>query len=361
MLSFAIDLSESLLPSKLCEGEHYSENDLVKIEVIGEIDRKDMKEQFVPNTLILNFKCIDQLKIGSVDHALQYSTMLSNLLTAAFGTPIAPAKLIQYDGSPIYRSPHRGITAQSFSNGLLEGRHSLGSCVGFTIDNIAELAKDLVLSEKWSVTPLSNLERASMFYAEAIVASRHSAGVSYSLLLSSLECLASAKSISTEELIDPEDLELIRSLEGHPDFGPKIASRIRSRFYQLKRRCIAVALSSYDEKCYFLDQANSQKDANRKVEFKDWSKRISASYDLRSAYMHSGNEGIDTALSWWKTDYQKFRSIINDKKTLKLIKNAFNIYQLNGIVQHCLSYSIREALSPNQLQKPNIWNYISTT
>jgi hypothetical protein len=218
---------------------------------------------------------------------------------------------------------------------------SSASCLVCNTKCIASLAERLLLIELWKSKATRYLERACMFYTEATLISAHEKNVAYTLLISALECLAASQDYPSSETIDADDLVLLEKIRSSSEFGAKPYDRLKSRFHQLKKKCVKVVEEFFRSEIYkHVGAQDGFKIGNRRVPDSKRSAGIAASYDLRSEFIHSGADHSFITADWWRSDFSNVKSMLKQNLRGSCLQNSLNIYQLDGIVQHCLSSAI---------------------
>ncbi len=137
------------------------------------------------------------------------------------------------------------------------------------------------------------------------------------------------------------DLDLLARIRTSPEFGEVAYKQIKARFFQLKRKCVMTVDHFLIEEIYSkVGRKDGLKFGNRFVAKANRAHGIRASYDLRSTFIHTGTDHSYVTTDWWRSDFSNVRSMVKQNVSNTCLKNSLNIYQLEGIVQHCISSAI---------------------
>lgn len=158
-----------------------------------------------------------------------------------------------------------------------------------------DLAIPLNLSELSAIAPLFTDEQNPRFFNALNVASRfylrslqnidHQPEFAYLDLVTCGEVLSNYRKYPHEELLDKDALDDLREIERHVPNGEKIAKRLRGRMRQVSRSYTLTILKLLNDRFYAAPPSGA---FSRQLEAGDIDKRIRASYDLRSLYLHTG-------------------------------------------------------------------------
>lgn len=124
--------------------------------------------------------------------------------------------------------------------------------------------------------------RAVEFYGRALRTFESDPELSFVEFIIALEVIASSIEIPDDELYDEQLRNDLNAIE--KTLGPNVATRIRSRLFQLRRR-IAYITGELLNDCFF--DASEAEELYRLTRDSVKS-RIMAAYDVRSTYVHSG-------------------------------------------------------------------------
>ena len=123
---------------------------------------------------------------------------------------------------------------------------------------------------------------ATRFYARALRAYETDPEVAFFHFVVSLEIIASQLEVPSEDLYDEQTQSDLKAIE--QKLGTKVAARIRSRLYQLRRRVVYAAKHLLNEAFFEGSQAKPPYRLTRdRLET-----CVKAVYDLRSRYAHDG-------------------------------------------------------------------------
>ncbi len=127
---------------------------------------------------------------------------------------------------------------------------------------------------------------AAAFYQQALTLFSDRPHLSFSLLVSSLESLLPLVDYSEEELFDPLLLSDFSTIASQAKGGELIVERLKSRMYQVRRKCGAFVAKTLDAQFY---ERHESSEAFFSVKPDRIDERIKAAYDLRSRFLHTGH------------------------------------------------------------------------
>jgi len=123
--------------------------------------------------------------------------------------------------------------------------------------------------------------KAATLYQSALSEFGRAADVAYINLVTAGEILTSKLDFQDEELYDERTLDLLNRLRRLGDVGQEMYDSVRSRIRQLKRRYVLGLVAAAEESIFIGSEHGSLSRGNLKA-------ALSASYDLRSKYLHEG-------------------------------------------------------------------------
>jgi hypothetical protein len=191
-------------------------------------------------------------------------------------------------------------------------------------------------AEAWG--PISN---GAAFYQQALSLFSERPHLSFALLLSALECLLPLGKYDEGDLYDPKLLADLAVIEAKVEGGAEIVKRLKSRMFQIRRKCAMFIRTRLDEQFY----STTESDPNYpKLKPSDTEKRIQAAYDLRSRFMHTGKSHgvwVDT-FKHVGAEFIIGDPVIADSELKKLIVDSVTLSGLERVVQYCLFRSITD-------------------
>lgn len=188
---------------------------------------------------------------------------------------------------------------------------------------------------------------AAAFYQQALALFSDRPHLSFSLLVSSLECLLPLIDYSEGELFDEELLSDFASISAQSGDGPSIVGRLKKRMYQVRRKCSAFVARTLDSQFY---ERPETKEAYALVKPDHIEERIRAVYDLRSRFLHTGRTHGNwvNALKHIGAEIMVGEPQIQDTKLKKLVATSVSLTGLERIVQYCLFSWISRLAKPSE-------------
>src|SRR5205823_13328258 len=120
--------------------------------------------------------------------------------------------------------------------------------------------------------------------------------------------------------------------------------RLKSRLFQIRRKCALFVRQTLDEPFY---QSSESAPGYPRVCARDIERRVKATYDLRSRFMHTGrSQGVwVNALKHVGAEVMIGDPVISDPELKKLVVNSLTLCGLERVVQYCLHRSILNRIS----------------
>ncbi|WP_165191712.1 HEPN domain-containing protein [Caulobacter soli] len=215
-----------------------------------------------------------------------------------------------------------------------------------TASRRADLGFDLSLSQVARLTPLmfgqagrshdaSIFRGAAKYYLRALQAAEPDIEVAYLHLITAGEILSTAIDIPQDQLLDAKTQEQLARIANELAGGAPIARAMRKKLRSVKARFVATFRHLVDAP--FFDRAEAQTSYAR-LRREEFRKVLGAAYDLRSAYVHSGETFGDwvaprgTAME----EVQSGRPMVQDKAFAKTLAAAPTFIGLERIVRYGL-------------------------
>ena len=176
---------------------------------------------------------------------------------------------------------------------------------------------------------------AGRFYNRALTEIDELPELAYLDFITCGEILSAARPVDEDSLLDENLKHILNEIKLKCSDGPKVASEVRDRVYQVRRR-FAVALSGLLDDYFF---ANSESEiAWAVLKQETIEKRLKAAYDLRSSYVHSGVQfgGFVRPLPSIAAETVMGKPIMGDKKLAKIIFKAPSLCGMERIMRYCL-------------------------
>jgi len=231
-------------------------------------------------------------------------------------------------------------------------RHNQKKMLPFNSNHRKDIAIDLKLENVGIINKLLSLalteEQASAFQGFYAAAKQYYYGlyyinkdpdIAYVSFVESGEILANSICKSSDDLLDPEILEILYEIESLSD-GEKKANIIRTRLFQLKRRYTKVLMSFLDNS--FFDNSPSKHTIYALNEGIIYG-LIKGSYDLRSHYVHMG-ESFGTATVMMSNWGHEFNNGFIDGMSKDLMKKLESSLSMTGI-ERIIRYSLYKRMA----------------
>jgi hypothetical protein len=204
--------------------------------------------------------------------------------------------------------------------------------------NLAEFSRirRLVLTPPMEERFLQIFHSASKFYLLALQNAELDAEVAYLNLITAGEILSGFYEYDRRALLSEEDKEKLRRVEALEPDGPELAAFVLSRIFQVKRSFVATILRLIDETFFERSECRDGFFAFKKDTFE---KSISAAYDLRSRYVHTGTSFgsiVFRGAGGLNPEMQLGMPIVGDREIEKLLARAPTYVGLERVIRFCL-------------------------
>ncbi|WP_342154501.1 hypothetical protein [Methylorubrum sp. SB2] len=200
------------------------------------------------------------------------------------------------------------------------------------IQRLEALLLDYSIDQKLRTT----FQAACRFYLRALQSAENDVEVSYLHLITAGEILSNVTDIDNSELIDDDTKGLLSRIEaGMPD-GAAVSRAVRGKLRQIKRRFVLTITHLIDDDFFDRREAAHEYQTFRKDTFKQ---RISAAYDIRSRYVHTG-----TAFGGWiaprgngsNDEVITGRPVVNDAEFANLLERTPTYVGLERVMRYAL-------------------------
>ena len=213
----------------------------------------------------------------------------------------------------------QNLFAQSFDSIFLE------------IDNGQRVSDDLELAFT-----------AGRFYLEALNFFHTDPEMAYLNLVNAGEVLVSKLTYSEEDLFDEDFRKFLNEIEGK--MGKKAMEKVRSRLFQVRRK-FRIGLSRLISQPFF--DGHECKESGFAIIRENFESRMTAAYDLRSQFLHTG-----TRFGNWATILQQLNSEIGARPAYgstewkELIHRMPSLIGLERVIRFCLLRFIHQRVAP---------------
>jgi hypothetical protein len=176
---------------------------------------------------------------------------------------------------------------------------------------------------------------AAKFYHQALQNVESDPEVSYLHLVTSGEILANIHHPQNEDLLDEDVRAILDQIRRCLIDGEKAARTLAKQMRQIKRRFRSTVEDLIDERFFV---ATEDEPTRQKLKPEDLARRVSAAYDIRSRYVHTGlSFGAWIAPQRNRLDEILVgRPILEDKRLSKLLQRAPTYIGLERVVRYCL-------------------------
>jgi hypothetical protein len=146
------------------------------------------------------------------------------------------------------------------------------------------------------------------------------------------EILASHFTFDDDVLYDEETRDLLARIEQELHDGPKAARYLKGRLRQVKRRYVATVVKLLNDTFYENTEAKSRHYA---IEKEGIERRIKSTYDLRSLFIHTGQDVLDVVLP--RLDDNEIQlAWVADKEAMKVVSAGLTFTGLERVMRFCL-------------------------
>lgn len=181
-----------------------------------------------------------------------------------------------------------------------------------------------------------SLHAAGSFYLQALQNFEERPDVAYLNLITAGEVLSNFYSYDKDELLDDNAKGILRRIENASDDGPTLAKEIKGRLFQVKRRFLRT-MGDLLTPPFFAGSEVKQDCLRLKKD--DIKERLSASYDLRSHFVHSGRpfgEWVSQIQCGEPSEIQIGNPVVGDKEFEKILARAPTYFGMERILRYCL-------------------------
>ena len=196
---------------------------------------------------------------------------------------------------------------------------------------IERLMSDNSIDERF----INTLNTAGKFYLQALQNFEYDPEVSYLHLITAGEILSNYFDYDKEELLDNETKKTLLKIETEMSKGNKIASFIKGKLWQVKRRFVNALCQLVNDDFFTRTESSENSGALKVDEFKE---KIENAYDLRSRYVHTG-ASFRSWLSFGvgaNFEVPIGRPVVDNKEYGDILAKAPTYIGLERIIRYCL-------------------------
>ena len=255
-------------------------------------------------------------------------------LSVLFGKRFDCHGLVEANGH--YQIPDLTAYSRICDPELPFNSHEPRNCfpIPLEINQVSLIEKVLFADSEIDQELLQRLEAICKFYMRALQNVEHNPEVAYLHLITAGEMLSSFFQYSKEEMLDKETLEYLNIIRSEIEEGDKIAKKISDRFTSVKKAFVKSLCSLLDDSFYTASE--SEKNFVPFVP-ENIEKNISAAYNLRSKYVHTGvSFGIWIETSRGHSDLQFGKPGVSDSEVVKILEKAPKFVGLERLMRYCI-------------------------
>jgi len=183
---------------------------------------------------------------------------------------------------------------------------------------------------------IHTFQGSAKFYSQALRNFETDPEVSYLHLISAGEILSNFHDFDKLDLLDDTTKEYLANIREGLDNGEKVASHIEGRLLLVKRRFVETIVGLIDKNFFEKSEAG---DGIGSLKVESFRRTISAAYDLRSKYVHTGapfGNWVALQMGGRNTEIQVGKPVISDKGLSKILEHAPTLIGLERVVRYCL-------------------------
>lgn len=176
---------------------------------------------------------------------------------------------------------------------------------------------------------------ASRFYLQALQSFETNPETAYLHLITCGEILSNYYEYNKQDLLDENTKRILETVENGLENGRTIVTQIRDRLYQVKQRFVKTVLRLLKDQLFSNTESNNK---YTRLEKEGIERRVSAAYDLRSRYVHTGLDFADwiTLNRLDNSEVQDGIPEIEDRKFRVILAKAPTYFGMERIMRFCL-------------------------
>ena len=176
-------------------------------------------------------------------------------------------------------------------------------------------------------------QTAAKFYSQALQNFEQQPEIAYLNLITAGEIISNYFQYPKDELLDANIKEILNRIESEIKGGDRLVNDIKSRLLQVKRRFLNTIEKLVNS--YFFNNSESVNEYSALKE-SNFSERVSAAYDLRSRYVHTGIPFGNWIATSNAEEIHLGTPVIGDKELEKIIFQAPTYFGMERIIRFCL-------------------------
>jgi hypothetical protein len=194
---------------------------------------------------------------------------------------------------------------------------------------------------------LRTFQGSAKFYLQALQSVEHDPEVAYLHLITAGEILSNFYEYKKDQLLDAHTTQILEKIRNDLSDGEQVANFISGKLRQIKKRFVKTIMQLVDPVFF---QRSEDSGACGKFKVDSFETSISAAYDLRSRYVHTG-----ISFGYWvfytSSEVQIVQPIVADKEFGKILKKAPTYAGLERVIRYCL---LRFAQSNGAYIEPSV-------
>jgi hypothetical protein len=204
--------------------------------------------------------------------------------------------------------------------------------------NLSEVARfgPLLLDGTFDVRFLETFRAAVKYYSQSLQIFERDAEIAYLHLITAGEILSGFYEYADDVLMDEDTAQALTRIREDLADGDRIVRILTGQLRRLKRRFVETLVRLTDQS--FFERSESSEDWGRfsPTAFRD---SISAAYDLRSTYVHTGNpfgEWVALRPGGVNAEVPVGKPVLADKALAKTLGRAPTYVGLERVLRYCL-------------------------
>lgn len=177
---------------------------------------------------------------------------------------------------------------------------------------------------------------AGQFYSQALQNFERYPEFAYLNLITTGEVLSNYYNYSKTELLDDDASAILSEIALSSINGPKLVKQIKSRLFQVKRRFVKTITNLINDNFFTTTESELEFATLKKNELEN---RVSAAYDLRSRYVHTGvpfGGWVSLNPQGQNNEIQIGKPVVEDSQLGNLLALAPTLCGLERIIRYCL-------------------------
>jgi hypothetical protein len=261
--------------------------------------------------------------------------VLASYLSVLYGKRFDHHGLVESIG--MFRVPDLSSFGSLCNPTLPHNTHSPRVDYSIALD-LSKVARIGPLLDANSLNPgfLSTFRGAAKFYLQALQNFEREPEIAYLHLITAGEILSNFREFDKQDLLDEPTKSLLDCIRMQMENGTKVASQIASKLLQVKKRFVRTIVDLVDQS-FFERSESKEQFASFKAE--SFAKRISAAYDLRSKYVHTGQpfgSWVSRSHGNMNNEVQIGQPVVQNTEFGKILSNAPTLIGLERVVRYCL-------------------------